>query len=180
MQVPRCLRLTLALVKAATGEAKGGGASLLTSGLTNAGAQVHVEQEKPERLSMSTTSGKRLVELCTFSATARQNGGKTELTVGGLETYKTKQETLLYLIPLGPKAIHGFSLYKRFLGSGGRSAKGARRGSQRYGRRARVIGLPHMENVLGIAIAVFFFAGVLYLRFGAYATRRYKRNKENK
>lgn len=105
----------LALVKAATGEAKGGGASLLTSGITNAGAQVHIEQEQPERLSMSITSGKRVVELCTFSAAVRQNGGKTELTVGGLETYKTKQETLLYFIPLGPKAIHGFSLYKRFL-----------------------------------------------------------------
>lgn len=37
-----------------------------------------------------------------------------------------------------------------------------------------------MEHVLGIAIAVFFFAGVLYLRFGAYSTRRYKRNKHDK
>jgi hypothetical protein len=105
----------LAAVKAATGEAKGGGASLLTSGLTNAGARVHVEREKSGRLSLSITSGKRLVELCTFSATARQSRGKTKLTVGGLDTYKTKQGTLFYLIPLGPKAIHGFSLYKRFL-----------------------------------------------------------------
>jgi hypothetical protein len=106
----------LAAVKQATDDAKGGGGSLLTSGIVNAAAQVHVEKELPDGLAMSITSGKRLVELCTFSAFAEAKDGTTSLRVGGLETYKTSQTRVLGVIPAGPAAIPGFSLYKRFLG----------------------------------------------------------------
>jgi hypothetical protein len=96
---------------------KGGGASLLTTGVQNLGAQAHVEQERPDGLALSITSGKRLVELCTFSASVEASNGYTSLRVGGLETYKTSQSRLFYLIPTGPKSIAGFSPYKRFLDS---------------------------------------------------------------
>jgi hypothetical protein len=109
------LAAVLALIKQATGAVKGGGASLLTSGVQNLGAQVHVEHEQPDRLRLSITSGKRLVELCTFSAAVKAENGHTVLRIGGLETYKTSQPRLFYLIPSGPKSIAGFSPYKRFL-----------------------------------------------------------------
>lgn len=105
----------LALVKQATGAVKGGGASLLTSGVQNLGAETHVEHEEPAGLRLSITSGKRLLELCTFSAAVKTENGQTALRIGGLETYKTSQPRLFYLIPTGPKSIAGFSAYKRFL-----------------------------------------------------------------
>jgi len=106
---------TLAAVKQAISQVKGGGTSLLTSGVVNAGARVHIERESPAGLEMSITSGKRLVELCTFSAVTEAADGKTVLRVGGLETFKTSQSRLLGFIPMGPASITGFSLYKRFL-----------------------------------------------------------------
>jgi hypothetical protein len=105
----------LALVKQATGAVKGGGASLLTSGVQNLSAEAHVEQEAPDGLRLSITSGKRLVELCTFSATVQTDNGQTALRIGGLETYKTSQPRVIGFIPAGPKSIAGFSPYKRLL-----------------------------------------------------------------
>jgi hypothetical protein len=105
----------LNLVRAAAGEVRGGGASLLTSGVQNLGAQIHIEVASASRLGMSITSGKRIVELCTFSAEAVEDGeGVTTLRVGGLETYRTNQPTYLF-IPVGPKSIAGYDPYKRFL-----------------------------------------------------------------
>jgi hypothetical protein len=105
----------LDVVKAATNLAKGGGTSLMTSGVVNVGAQIHIEEEHPDRLELSITSGKRVVELCTFAAIAVQEEGWTSLTVGGLQSYKTSQSRLFGFIPMGPASITGFSLYKRFL-----------------------------------------------------------------
>ena len=104
-------------VHQAAGSVKGGGASLLTSGLQNIGAQVNVERKSPDRLALSITSGKRLFELCTFSAQVAGPGsdGKTRLRVGGLETYKTNQTRLYMVIPIGPKEIAGYDPYMRFL-----------------------------------------------------------------
>ena len=104
-------------VRQAIGAVKGGGASLLTSGLQNLGAQVNVERESPNHLALSITSGKRIFELCTFSArvAATNTDGKTRLQIGGLETYKTNQTRLYMVIPLGPKRIAGYDPYKRFL-----------------------------------------------------------------
>jgi hypothetical protein len=106
---------TLDVVKAATNLVKGGGTSLMTSGVVNVGAQIHVEEEHQDRLGLSITSGKRVVELCTFAAIAVQEDSWTSLTVGGLQTYKTSQSRLLGIIPVGPASIPGFSLYKRYL-----------------------------------------------------------------
>jgi hypothetical protein len=62
------------------------------------------------------TSGKRLVQLCTFSAAATTNDdGRTAIRIGGLETYGTQQQKLLFFIPAGPKMILGMDPYKRFL-----------------------------------------------------------------
>ena len=106
---------TLALVRAATNAVRGGGASLLTSGVQNIGAQVHVEAVSDNRMNLSITSGKRLIELCTFSAEAfRGDDGVTNLRVGGLESYRTNQPTYMF-IPVGPKSIAGYDPYKRFL-----------------------------------------------------------------
>lgn len=105
----------LGFVRAAAGEVRGGGTSLLTTGLQNLGAQVHIERESDDALALSITSGKRLVELCTFSArvTTDQNG-TTTLRVGGLERYRTTQATMFF-IPVGPKMIAGYDPYQRFL-----------------------------------------------------------------
>jgi hypothetical protein len=106
-----------ALIKQTVGSIKGGGTSLLTSGVKNLGAEAHVEQEQSHTLMLSITSGKRLVELCTFSASVTIENGRTLLRVGGLETYKTNQPRLFYFIPAGPKSIAGYSPYKRLLES---------------------------------------------------------------
>src|ERR1019366_7610250 len=85
----------LAIVKAATGTVKGGG------------AKVQINGEAASRLQLSITSGKRLIRLCTFSAEVVSEGGRTQLRVGGLETYRTNQAHFFYVIPAGPKAIAG-------------------------------------------------------------------------
>jgi hypothetical protein len=105
----------LELVKRAASTVKGGGASLLTSGAMNLGAEAHVEREVPNGLKLSITSGKRLVELCTFSASVSSEDGGTSLRIGGLETYKTSQQRVAGFIPVGPASIAGFSPYKRLL-----------------------------------------------------------------
>ncbi len=107
----------LNVVRQATFAVKGGGASLLTSGLQNLGAQVNVEREAPDRLALSITSGKRIFELCTFSARVAgfSSDRRTRLQVGSLETYKTNQQRLFRIIPLGPKEIAGYDPYMRFL-----------------------------------------------------------------
>jgi hypothetical protein len=105
----------LAVVRTAADNVRGGGKSLLTSGVVNLGAMINVEQEQANRLGMSVTSGKRLIELCTFSAAVSSTEGKTQLHVGGLDRYKTRQSKFLYLIPAGPKSIMGYDPYRRFL-----------------------------------------------------------------
>jgi hypothetical protein len=105
----------LALVKQTTERVKGGGKSLLTSGAMNLGATIHVERERDHELGLSITSGKRLVELCTFSASATIRDGATRLRVGGLQRYKTSQSTMFGFIPTGPKSIAGYDPYQRFL-----------------------------------------------------------------
>jgi hypothetical protein len=115
----------LAIVKQASERAKGGGISLLTSGVANVGAQVHVEKEGPDGLSLSITSGKRVVELCVFSAEVHDDGERTHLRVGGLERYKSSQQKVLGFIPAGPKMILGYDLYRRFLQEVGAGLKAA-------------------------------------------------------
>jgi hypothetical protein len=66
-------------------------------------------------MALSITSGKRLVKLCTFSAAAQNGPSGTEVKIGGLETYKTTQSTVLGFIPVGPKMIAGYAPYKAFL-----------------------------------------------------------------
>lgn len=94
---------------------KGGRGSLLTTGLANIGAHVSIARDSGEKVALALTSGKKLVELCTFSATVSANGAGTKVRVGGLETYKTNQEKLLFFIPVGPKMIMGMGPYKAFL-----------------------------------------------------------------
>ena len=103
------------LIKQAAGNVKGGGASLLTTGLQNVGAQVNVERESPGLLNFSITSGKRIFELCTFSARVEWADDRSRVVVGGLETYKTTQSTIGGFIPAGPKMIAGMAPYKSFL-----------------------------------------------------------------
>jgi hypothetical protein len=105
----------LGIVKQAAGNVKGGGKSLLTSGIANLGAGIHVEAENPDQLALSITSGKRLVELCTFSAAVSTSDGRTTLRVGGLESYKTAQPRVAGFIPSGPKSILGYDPYRRYL-----------------------------------------------------------------
>ncbi len=104
------------LLRSMAGSVKGGGASLLTTGITNLGAMVNVVRTTESTMVFSLTSGKRLVELCTFSATASVGlDGRTRLRIGGLETFKTQQSKFLFVIPAGPKQIYGMAPYKRFL-----------------------------------------------------------------
>jgi hypothetical protein len=95
---------------------KGGGKSLLTTGIANLGAQVNVHHSSPTSLRLSLSSGKRLVQLGSFSAMATtDSSGRTAVRIGGLESYRTQQQKLFYLIPIGPKQIYGMDPYKRFL-----------------------------------------------------------------
>lgn len=106
----------LSLVKTASSGVKGGGASLLTTGLRNIGAQVNLESESRTTLHLSLSSGKRLVDLCSFTAAVGSDGaGRTTVRIGGLDAYRTQQQKFLYLIPVGPKQILGMAPYKRFL-----------------------------------------------------------------
>ena len=105
----------LTMLKEAAGGVKGGGASLLTSGLWNIGAQVKLVGESDSTLRFALNSGKDLIELCTFSAKVSEDAGRTTVRVGGLETYKTSQQKLYGFIPSGPKFIAGMAPYKRFL-----------------------------------------------------------------
>lgn len=103
------------LVKGGTLDVKGGGKSLLTTGIWNIGAHVNIVRSTETSAVLALTSGKKLVELCTFTAAASASDGATEVRVGGLETYKTSQQKLWFLIPVGPKMIHGMDPYKKYL-----------------------------------------------------------------
>jgi hypothetical protein len=112
----------LDVVRQASGEVKGGGKSILTTGavagiagLANVGATIHIEEAGPNSLGLSVTSGKRLVELCTFKANCEVTGDTTVLRIGGLATYKATQSLVLGFIPIGPKVVMGFDPYKRLL-----------------------------------------------------------------
>lgn len=106
----------IGLVKGGTLDVKGGGKSLLTTGVWNIGAHVNVVRSSETSAVLALTSGKKLVELCTFTASAKSvEGAATEVRVGGLETYKTSQQKLWFLIPVGPKMIHGMDPYKKYL-----------------------------------------------------------------
>lgn len=103
--------------QAAASVKTGSGMNALNFSVLNMRAQVNIERELPDRLALSITSFDRRVELCTFSARVLGSGtdGKTRLQVGGLETYKTTQQKLFYFIPVAPKSIWGYPLYKYFL-----------------------------------------------------------------
>lgn len=106
----------LTLIKTAASGVKGGGASLLTTGVRNIGAQLNLESESPTTLHLSLSSGKRLVDLCSFTAVVGSDGaGRTTVRVGGLDAYRTQQQKYLYFIPVGPKQILGMAPYKHFL-----------------------------------------------------------------
>lgn len=112
----------LDVVREASAEVRGGGKGILTAGavagiggLANVGSAVHVEESDPDSLGLSITSGKRLVELCTFKASCKHSDGTTILRVGGLKTFKSTQPTALGFIPIGPKVVMGFDAYKRLL-----------------------------------------------------------------
>lgn len=105
----------LDIVRDSSGTGKGGGVSLLTTGIANVSAGVHIETESETKLGLSITSGKRLIELCTFSAEVTRSGGVTSLRVGGLETYKTLQTKMYGFVPAGPKRIMGYDPYRHFL-----------------------------------------------------------------
>lgn len=106
----------LGVVREGAASVKGGGASLLTTGVWNIGAHITVVRETTDGLELSLTSGKKLVELCTFSADVlAAESSRVRVRVGGLETYKTTQEKMLGFIPVGPKMIPGMSPYKKFL-----------------------------------------------------------------
>jgi hypothetical protein len=78
-----------------------------------AGQRVVVEAGDDSRLSLEITNMK-VARFCTFSAEVRAIDGVTTLRVGPLESFKTSQGTFLF-IPMGPKLLVGFPLYKQFL-----------------------------------------------------------------
>jgi hypothetical protein len=109
----------LDLVRSAASTVKGGGASLLTTGIRNLGAQIVVESASDQELNMCVQSAQGLVDLCRFAVEARRHGERTVLRVGGLSSYGTTGTRLKILgipvAPLSPKGIHGFDPYRRFL-----------------------------------------------------------------
>jgi hypothetical protein len=104
----------LAIVAEAAGDVKGGGASLLTTGVRNFGAEVQVASRHAERLELVVTSTRGLVSLMTLTARTTRAEGRTSLTIS-IGTYKTQQSKFLMLVPTGPKYIHGMAPYKQFL-----------------------------------------------------------------
>ncbi|MDR3165844.1 MAG: hypothetical protein LBU13_09745 [Synergistaceae bacterium] len=104
------------LLEATAGTVKGGGASLLTTGLWNIGAHINIVNRSEGGFEFALNSGKDLVELCTFGASVHSDdAGNTVLRVGGLDTYTTSQSKVYGFIPAGPKMIHGMDPYKRYL-----------------------------------------------------------------
>jgi hypothetical protein len=111
----------LALLKSTAESVKGGGASVLSSA-KNIGARVRVDSETASRLQLSVVGGRAAIAtlgrpkpLCSFSAQARPSNSRTELVVGGLEKWSSRQERLLGVIPTGPVVIAGMTPYKRVL-----------------------------------------------------------------
>ena len=65
---------------------------------------VHVASEQPDALELSIAGGKRIVELCTFSANASRENGNTLLRV------EASHSRMLGFIPGCPKFILGYDL----------------------------------------------------------------------
>jgi hypothetical protein len=108
----------LGIVKIAAVEVNEGGKPSHAAGIIDAGVRLNVVRESDTGLLMSVTSGRKWVELCTFSAKVNViDDGRTRVQIGGLETYTTQQRRILIFLPAGPKQIGGMDPYKRFLRS---------------------------------------------------------------
>lgn len=103
------------LTKDLGAEVKGGGKSLVTTGLWNLGAHVEVVSEASDSQQLEIRSLKKKYTVAKFRARANVSDGKTSITVGGLDWYQTHQQKLLLFIPIGPKMIEGMDPYHRFI-----------------------------------------------------------------
>jgi len=104
------------LVRELCVEVKGGGKSLLTTGVWNVGANL-VVQGGGRSYMVSIQSGGILKgnELCRFPVKVLERATGCELVIGGLAKYRTHQLKVFYVAPISPKRIEGFDPYRRFL-----------------------------------------------------------------
>ncbi len=166
---------TLDLVRVAVGAVRGGGTSLLTSGLQNIGAQVHVERASDSALALSITSGKRLIELCTFSAhVTNGSDGMTLLRVGGLEILPHLTTEDVRVHPGRPEVDRGIRRVQ--------AIPEPRRGRVVEGGSAgdRLVADPQLEaaamEAIGYVIGVVIAAGLVWASIAPYLVRRYPRD----
>lgn len=105
-----------ALVRDLCVEVKGGGKSLLTTGVWNVGANL-VVQGSGRSFMVSIQSGGILKgnELCRFPVKVHERATGSEVVIGGLAKYRTHQLKVFYVAPISPKRIEGFDPYRRFL-----------------------------------------------------------------
>ena len=94
-------------------------------GLRTAWASVQVDEAKPGWLSMSVRGpGGYAVLLAFVLEAAPHRNGQTMLRTQ-ITSYRTRQETLFYLIPAGPKKMTGIQNYRKFIDEFGQRLRAA-------------------------------------------------------
>ncbi|MGE5287071.1 MAG: hypothetical protein ACM3ML_07695 [Micromonosporaceae bacterium] len=94
-------------------------------GLRTAWASVRVDAAKPGRLSLSVRGpGGHTVMLAFVLEATPYRDGQTALRTR-IASYSTRQETLFYLIPAGPKKMNGLQNYRRFIDEFGQRLRAA-------------------------------------------------------
>lgn len=96
--------------------------SLLKQAAQNFNVPVLSKPQKLQILNSSATSIEfaitvvpRRAPLATFTAAATDQADGGFVRLGGLDQYRTTQSAVLGLIPVGPKSVPAFGLYKRFV-----------------------------------------------------------------
>ncbi len=104
------------LVRELCAAVRGGGASILTTGIADIGANLVVDGDGTSfRVAIQSGGLLKGFPRCRFPVVARTFANGTELEVGGLEQYRTHQMKVLHVVPVTPKRIEGFDPYRRFL-----------------------------------------------------------------
>jgi hypothetical protein len=94
-------------------------------GLRTGWASVQVDDAKPGLMSMSVRGpGGSSVLLAFMLEAAPHRNGQTMLRTR-ITSYGTRQETLFYLIPVGPKRMTGIQNYRKFIDEFGQRLRAA-------------------------------------------------------
>jgi hypothetical protein len=103
------------VVKTVAAAFRGTAADFIVGGTFAARVNVVKEGGDGRSLALTITNGGSTIVQCAFRAQAVPGVASTDLRVGGMASYRTRQTRVFGFIPAGPRQINAMAAYKRFL-----------------------------------------------------------------